>query len=686
MSMNHLVVYASGKGTDSNRAKIDSIIYRLSCNSTYFKEQQRKDALTDSRISKMIDKVRSSPPLPPSTKSSIEATTARLRSTRRTRSLHVVVDMDAFYFSCHCANMKEKGNYECLVKYPKNSNKMRKITDVPAAVGGGVVTTSNYKARKYGVRSAMAGFIAEKLVSELGRDGDIELHWVERAEEGNFTLYRRKSAEVRKILLEYDDELKCYSLDECYMNLGRYVGMRFGGRGMTHEEIQKVWEKRRKGKEEGNENEEGNEGEDNEQDEDEGGNGDSWEELISAKDSNRYVQLVVSEMRLKVEKSTLLTCSAGIAPNSILAKIASDENKPNGQCFVEAGDEPVMKFLEGLSTRKMGGIGRVSQKTLEAFSIKTLGELYANRYLVHQVFSSKSASFLLRASLGYADEDRKEGDGEGVGQKSASCESTFRATSDLKVLRDHLSRITTTLSEKYMVKKDGRRLKGKTITLRVKLSDYQRFCRSKTVGFAISSYSEIWPIVSKLFDGACKDEKIVRGGGMGFTVRLLGVAVSSLGERDGEGQKTLEGLWGKEGRKETTTTTTTMEGLTEDAGDRDDLIDDTVADGDEEVLLSQCSSAGDEYEGEEQASLKLAQELMKSYEEEAKKEREDEERSRALALKLEEEERKEMKTRELFGRLKRGAESSPKKGRRKDGGGSGGGGGIGSFFNKKVKK
>ena len=173
---------------------------------------------------------------------------------------------------------------------------------------------------------------------------------------------------------------------------------------------------------------------------------------------------------------------------------------------------------------------------------------------------------------------------------------------------------------------------------------------------------------------------------MGFTVRLLGVAVSSLGERDGEGQKTLEGLWGKEGRKETTTTTTTKEGLTEDAGDRDDLIDDTVADGDEEVLLSQYSSAGDEYEGEEQASLKLAQELMKSYEEEAKKEREDEERSRALALKLEEEERKEMKTRELFGRLKRGAESSPKKGRRKDGGGSGGGGGIGSFFNKKVKK
>ena len=159
--MNHLVVYASGKGTDSNRAKIDSIIYRLSCNSTYFKEQQRKDALTDSRISKMIDKVRSSPPLPPSTKSSIEATTARLRSTRRTRSLHVVVDMDAFYFSCHCANMKEKGNHECLVRYPKNSNETRKITDVPAAVGGGVVTTSNYKARKYGVRSAMAGFIGE---------------------------------------------------------------------------------------------------------------------------------------------------------------------------------------------------------------------------------------------------------------------------------------------------------------------------------------------------------------------------------------------------------------------------------------------------------------------------------------------------------------------------------------------
>ena len=135
--MNHLVVYASGKGTDERRAQIDSIIYRLSCQSTYFKEQQRKDAATDARIAKMKETVSKSPPLPQSSRLEIDELVTKYRSTRRKRSSHVVVDMDAFYFSCHLADQKERGNTDCLIEYPKGSGKMRKLVDVPAAVGGG---------------------------------------------------------------------------------------------------------------------------------------------------------------------------------------------------------------------------------------------------------------------------------------------------------------------------------------------------------------------------------------------------------------------------------------------------------------------------------------------------------------------------------------------------------------------
>ena len=88
----------------------------------------------------------------------------------------------------------------------------------------------------------MAGFIADQLVKELGINGDTELHWVERAKEGNYELYRRKSNEVRKILLQYDPNLKCYSLDECFMNMEMYLQMRFG-RNMSHESIQLEWAK-----------------------------------------------------------------------------------------------------------------------------------------------------------------------------------------------------------------------------------------------------------------------------------------------------------------------------------------------------------------------------------------------------------------------------------------------------------
>merc|ERR1711865_991374 len=121
-----------------------------------------------------------------------------------------------------------------------------------------------------------AGFIANQLVKELGNsagEGFHELHYVKSAQEGNRTLYKRKSAEVRQILVQYDPQLKCYSLDECYMNLQPYVQLRYGLRVadndrnrnnktnknkqpitlLSHEEIQHYWTSQRE-KEENNNN------------------------------------------------------------------------------------------------------------------------------------------------------------------------------------------------------------------------------------------------------------------------------------------------------------------------------------------------------------------------------------------------------------------------------------------------
>ena len=87
----------------------------------------------------------------------------------------MVVDMDMFYFACHLSLFKDKG-LPPLVSY---MNEMRPLSSIPACVGGGMITTSNYVARRYGVRSAMAGFIGDALVRELSGGREEVRDWEE---------------------------------------------------------------------------------------------------------------------------------------------------------------------------------------------------------------------------------------------------------------------------------------------------------------------------------------------------------------------------------------------------------------------------------------------------------------------------------------------------------------------------
>jgi DNA polymerase kappa len=84
------------------------------------------------------------------------------------------------------------------------------LKDVPFAVGGGVLTTCNYHARKFGCRSGMAGFVAKKLCPEL-----IMLKL-------NFDKYTAKAQEVREIIVDYDPRFESASIDEAYLNITEY--------------------------------------------------------------------------------------------------------------------------------------------------------------------------------------------------------------------------------------------------------------------------------------------------------------------------------------------------------------------------------------------------------------------------------------------------------------------------------
>jgi DNA polymerase-4 len=172
----------------------------------------------------------------------------------------------------------------------------------PVAVGGGsrrgVVTTCNYEARRFGVRSAMPGFKARELCPEL-----IFLPV-------RFDLYRAESAKIRKILLTYTPLVEPLSLDEAYLDvtgLGRYA----------------------------------------------------WD--------------IAREIRSRIYAATSLTCSAGIAPNKMLAKIASEWKKPNGQFAILPGE--VEEFMRELPVSKLSGVGPKSAEKFASLGIHTCNDL-----------------------------------------------------------------------------------------------------------------------------------------------------------------------------------------------------------------------------------------------------------------------------------------------------------------------
>src|SRR6059058_1897261 len=173
----------------------------------------------------------------------------------------------------------------------------------PVGVGGardrrGVLTTCNYEARKFGVRSAMPTFMALQRCPNL-----IVLPT-------RFDVYRREAAIIRGILYQFTSLIEPLSLDEAYLDV-----------------------------------------------------------IANPSAPGALAQ----EIRSAIFRKTKLTSSAGIGPNKLIAKIASEINKPNGQ--FEVKPEQVPEFMKDLPVRKIWGIGEKTERKLEELNVKTCGEL-----------------------------------------------------------------------------------------------------------------------------------------------------------------------------------------------------------------------------------------------------------------------------------------------------------------------
>jgi DNA polymerase kappa len=228
------------------------------------------------------------------------------------------------------------------------------------------------------------------------------------------------------------------------------------------------------------------------------------------------VEQVVSQLRNEVLEKTGLTVSVGIAPNKMLAKICSDKNKPNGQYQLHPERQTIINFTRDLPVRKVPGIGRVTERILDAMNVKTCHDVWEARVMLYLTFDGK-IDWLLQAHLGLASHvvqpsQRHE-------RKSVGRETTFRPSSNQAELLGHLRGCCD------QVEKDLERLEfdGRTITLIGKHDTYQRFSRAhtSTAGRHFKTADELFTVAKQQFDA----EQKVAGA---LCLRLIGVRLTNL--------------------------------------------------------------------------------------------------------------------------------------------------------------
>ncbi|MCD6264404.1 MAG: DNA polymerase IV [Deltaproteobacteria bacterium] len=218
---------------------------------------------------------------------------------------------------------------------------------------------------------------------------------------------------------------------------------------------------------------------------------------------------IARRIKERVGKETGLTCSIGIAPNKFMAKVASDMNKPDGLKIIS--DSEVDQFLSILPVGKIPGVGKRTLEELRRHSVKTVGDL--KRFSKEQLLEDFGKFGLRLYNIA------KGRDNESVTPdreiKSISSEETLQKdTGDLSKLKD----LVKEHAEKVAWRLRNEELKGKTITIKIKFSDFSAFTKSQTIAEATDSSKILRDSAMKLF----LDSPIKR------KVRLIGVAVSNL--------------------------------------------------------------------------------------------------------------------------------------------------------------
>lgn len=304
--------------------------------------------------------------------------------------------------------------------------------------GRGVVSTCNYEARKYGIRSGMPITRAWKRCPQA-----VYLPV-------NYDLYKKTSSRIMTILRRFADKFEQWGLDEAFLDVTSNI-----------------------------------------------------QDLEEAK-------RVALKIKREIYEKEKLTCSIGVGPNKLVAKIASDFKKPDGLTLVEENN--VKSFLSPLPVEKLLWVGKKTKRKLNTMGIKTIGDLanfdasaLINKFGVMGRQMHLSAQGIDRSEI----QERWE-------IKSMSRDTTFEEDiSDTKIILKTLN----ALAEDVHKQLTESNLNFKTVTIKIRYKNFETHTHSKTLPFMTDRLSDIQKTLGNLVQAYLQPDR---------KVRLIGVKLSNL--------------------------------------------------------------------------------------------------------------------------------------------------------------
>lgn len=224
--------------------------------------------------------------------------------------------------------------------------------------------------------------------------------------------------------------------------------------------------------------------------------------------------LIAQDIRRRIKADTGLTASAGVSYNKFLAKLASDQNKPDGLCVIRPGQGA--SFVQSLPIRRFHGVGPKGAEKMARLGIETGADLAAKDLPWLRAHFGSFADYLYRACRGI---DLRAVRANRV-RKSVGGERTFSEDiSSGPALRDTLETIIDIVWGSI----ERTEAKGRTVTLKLKYTDFQIATRAKSLGKIVDSKEEFAAVARTLLDEALP---------LPLPIRLMGLTLSNLDRGD----------------------------------------------------------------------------------------------------------------------------------------------------------